>query len=261
MSDCRSEHSFSFYSSNLFFEFPEPSSFTMFLVVTLHDIALELVLLTVVFTLVAVFVALLFSSLWSSMTQEHSIEFLWTLVPTLILVVFSVPSPLTLYAIEDVFSSPFQVFLKAVQWDWEVSYKSDGLSQVHDDWDEFNLGYLPVSGVGSHLQDVSSCLFLPSGSCSLFRLWSDDVLHSFTVPSAGIKLDCIPGKSSEVSVTFLHRGLFSGHCAEICGANHSMIPVEVVSFPFRVFNHIYYGSLFKIWTLGVQVGLSSHRTL
>ena len=105
----------------------------MFLVISLHDLALELVLLTVVCTLVAVLVVLVFTSLWSSMVQEHSLEFLWTLVPTFILLVFSVPSLLTLYAVEDVSTNPFQVFLKAVQWDWELSYKSSNYKQVCDE--------------------------------------------------------------------------------------------------------------------------------
>ena len=64
----------------------------------------------------------------------------------------------------------------------------------------------------------------------LFHLSSEDVIHSFTVPSLGFKLDCIPGKMAEISVLTFKSGIFHGHCAEICGANHSMMPIELVSF-------------------------------
>ena len=78
--------------------------------------------------------------------------------------------------------------------------------------------------------ETYSCIFVESGVPVVFQLSSDDVVHSFTVPSLGFKLDCVPGKSAEVGVTVSGVGIFHGHCAEICGAGHSMMPVEVVSF-------------------------------
>lgn len=71
---------------------------------------------------------------------------------------------------------------------------------------------------------------LPVFDSVVFYISSEDVVHSFTVPSLGFKLDCIPGKSSEVVSSFLQCGIFHGHCAEICGSGHSSMPMEVFSF-------------------------------
>lgn len=86
------------------------------------------------------------------------------------------------------------------------------------------------TSLGCRLLETFNSICLPVFDPVVFHVSSDDVIHSFTVPSLGFKLDCIPGKSSEVFSSFFMCGIFHGHCAEICGAGHSSIPMEVFSF-------------------------------
>lgn len=100
---------------------------------------------------------------------------------------------------------------------------------------------------GFRILETQRRVSLGSGISTLFQLSSDDVVHSFTVPSLGFKMDCIPGKMTEVGVVVFSSGIFHGHCAEICGAGHSIMPIEVVRF--------YRGSLKKTLVLGTRDGV------
>lgn len=75
--------------------------------------------------------------------------------------------------------------------------------------------------------DTDSCLLVPSHLVLRFLITAADVLHSWTVPSWGLKADAVPGRLNQLS-TFLDRpGVFFGQCSEICGSNHSFIPIQV----------------------------------
>ena len=110
-----------------------------------------------------------------------------------------------------------------------MSFKTFFFSEVDSGSDEYSLTNVLFSS-DIHASDVLNSVFLPFGVPSVVELSSDDVIHSFTVPCLGFKIDCIPGKRSEVGVVLSSSGLFHGHCAEICGAGHSVMPIEIVGF-------------------------------
>lgn len=75
-------------------------------------------------------------------------------------------------------------------------------------------------------------LLVERGKVSVFCVSSEDVIHSFAVPSMGIKIDATPGKISEVFCDIFTSGVYYGQCSEICGVNHTYIPVTIVAYPF-----------------------------
>ena len=218
---------------------PEASSFRIILLVSVHDLVIEVLFFVICVVLVWLLITFSFSTLWSFKVSEHFVEFLWTVLPVFLLLVFAFPSLLTLFALEDIPFFSDVCFLKGLQWDWEVSFLSSfgtisGPALVTKlflgEFEDYTL-----LNVFSHCDSFRSletfnCVFLPLGFPVIFQLSSEDVVHSFTVPAFGIKLDCVPGKSVEVFSFFTSCGVFHGHCAEICGAGHSIIPVEVIIF-------------------------------
>jgi cytochrome c oxidase subunit 2 len=70
-------------------------------------------------------------------------------------------------------------------------------------------------------------MVVPSRIHIRFLVTSNDVLHSFAIPAAGIKIDAVPGRLNQVSAYFLYEGTFFGQCSELCGVNHGFMPIEV----------------------------------
>lgn len=88
-----------------------------------------------------------------------------------------------------------------------------------------------------HNLDVDNRLVLPTNSNILFLVTSADVLHSWTVPSLGLKVDSIPGRLNYLSTLVLNSGVYYGQCSEICGSNHRFIPIVVEFVPMESFLH------------------------
>lgn len=163
-------------------------------------------------------------------TDSHSLETIWTVLPILILLFIAFPSLYLLYLIEDVFKPSLTVKVVAHQWYWEYQYSSGWFNYSFDSYivhdSETPLFYT---------LDVDNRLVLPTITNILFLVTSSDVLHSWTVPSLGIKADATPGRLNYLSTKTLHRGIFFGQCSEICGSNHSFIPIVVEFVPMNSF--------------------------
>lgn len=79
-----------------------------------------------------------------------------------------------------------------------------------------------------HLLQLDQWLYLSLGNSYTFAITSGDVLHSFAIPTLGIKVDAVPGKDNTVVCSPIIPGLFFGNCSEICGVNHSVMPIGIV---------------------------------
>ena len=160
-------------------------------------------------------------------THNTTIEVIWTIIPSLILVLIAIPSFGLLYAMDDIIDP--EVTVKAIghQWYWSYEY-SDYVStagQISFDSymlpeDELSLGQL-------RLLEVDNSMVLPVGTYIRINITAADVLHSWTVPSLGVKIDAVPHRINS-GVIFLQRaGTFYGQCSEICGVNHGFMPIVV----------------------------------
>nr|ANZ03432.1 cytochrome c oxidase subunit II [Viana regina] len=155
------------------------------------------------------------------------LEGIWTLIPGIILVFLAFPSLHMLYLLDELYSGDLTIKIVGHQWYW--SYEYDDFGSL-----DFDSYMLPVSelGVGDYrLLEVDNRMVIPINSSVRLLITSADVIHSWTVPMLGVKIDAVPGRLNQLSLFSKLHGVFYGQCSEICGANHSFMPivVEVVS--------------------------------
>jgi cytochrome c oxidase subunit 2 len=157
--------------------------------------------------------------------------------PIFVLIFIAFPSIYLLYLLEE-FSFP-SVSVKVIghQWYWEYQYFDLGSSFSFD-------SYMLQDSNSFHNLDVDSRLVVPGHVDILFLVTSADVLHSWTVPTLGIKVDAIPGRLNYLSTCSLRSGVFYGQCREICGANHRFMPI-VIEFTSIEYFLSYISNLFN----------------
>ena len=168
-------------------------------------------------------------------TVKHNtfIEIVWTLVPCLILFFISIQSFSLLYSIDSQFipsygkCSETMIIIKVIgnQWFWTYEYPS---SFPNNTTYESRL-LLEYDLIPGHLRllEVDNRLKLPVNRIIIFHVTASDVLHSFCVPSLGIKIDACPGRLNRTMVKINRAGIFYGQCSEICGVQHGFMPIVI----------------------------------
>ena len=185
-----------------------------------HDL-----LLFTLFPILFGVLSLIFFSLFRSPSYRHLVdhqprEFIWTLLPTLALICLSLPSLSLLYLLDEVGFPCSTSKVQAHQWYWH--YENSDLQLSTTD------SYLSSSPY--RLLNTDTSLSVPVRLVLRFLVTSADVLHSWTVPSWGLKVDAVPGRLNQLSVFLDRPGIFYGQCSEICGSNHSFIPIKAEVF-------------------------------
>ena len=160
------------------------------------------------------------------------IELVWTISPALLLVAIAFPSFKLLYLTDEVFTPSMTVKAAGHQWYWSYEY-SDFLNEDGESI-EFDSYMVPESDLEDgqfRLLDVDNNVVVPVDTNIRFIVTGQDVIHSFAVPSLGIKVDGIPGRLNQVSTIVEREGLFYGQCSELCGVLHGFMPIciEAVS--------------------------------
>lgn len=165
--------------------------------------------------------------------REHAgIEVTWTLIPTLILLFIVFPSLSLLFATEDSAKEPYSTYqIKGHQWYWTFEYKDAPI--IDDEVKCFQQQSTMIATADlkegeDRLLKVDKPLYIPARVPVRFLMTSEDVIHSFAIPSAGIKLDCTPGRLTQMIISFKRSGVVFGQCSEICGVNHALMPIEVI---------------------------------
>ncbi len=162
-------------------------------------------------------------------THNTTIEVIWTLIPSFILILIAIPSFGLLYAMDDIIDP--EVTIKSVghQWYWSYEY-SDYVSTVGKiSFDSYMIPEAELTLGQLRLLEVDNSVVLPVGVYVRVNVTAADVLHSWAVPSLGIKIDAVPHRINS-GIIFLQRtGTFYGQCSEICGVNHGFMPIVVKS--------------------------------
>lgn len=155
------------------------------------------------------------------------IEFLWTILPAIILIFIAVPSFKLLYSLEsEEFINPLlTVKVTGNQWYW--NYELSDIEGLNINFDSYTKSLEDLNVGEFRLLDVDNRLFLPIHTPIRFLITSQDVIHSFFVPSLGVKLDAVPGRLNYFNLYLLRNGTWGGFCAEICGPNHSQMSIVV----------------------------------
>jgi cytochrome c oxidase subunit 2 len=161
----------------------------------------------------------------SRTTHNTLIEILWTAVPVLILVIVAVPSFKTLYYGDRTFDADMTIKVTANQWYWTYEYPDQDLS--------FDSYMIPKEEIDpktqTYLLSVDNPLVVPVGKKIQILVTSNDVLHSFFVPSAVVQIYGMIGRINETWMQIDKEGTVFGQCNQICGINHSAMPIAVTA--------------------------------
>jgi len=161
-------------------------------------------------------------------THGTTLEIIWTVTPSLILMVIAVPSFALLYAVDELKESSLTLKVVGHQWYW--SYEYSDYTDADGESIEFDAYMIPEEDLEAgqlRLLEVDNRVVLPVHTHIRVLLTSTDVIHCWGIPSLAMKLDAIPGRLNQVSLYINREGVFYGQCSEICGVNHGFMPIVV----------------------------------
>nr|YP_010227867.1 cytochrome c oxidase subunit II [Propsilocerus taihuensis]UDE16193.1 cytochrome c oxidase subunit II [Propsilocerus taihuensis] len=161
----------------------------------------------------------------------QTVEVIWTILPAIVLMFIALPSLRLLYLLDEINDPAISLKTVGHQWYWSYEY-SDFLNIEFDSY-MTPLNELAINGF--RLLDVDNRLILPMNNQIRILVSAADVLHSWTVPALGVKIDAMPGRLNQTNFLMNRPGLFFGQCSEICGANHSFMPIVIESVPTNFF--------------------------
>jgi len=154
------------------------------------------------------------------------IETIWTITPALILISIAYPSFKLLYLIDEVIDPALTIKVIGHQWYWSYEY-SDYVSGKALSFDSYMIPSSDLQSGDFRLLEVDNQLVVPAKTHVRLIITAADVLHCWTVPSLGVKVDAVPGRLNQTSFLTTRNGIFYGQCSEICGINHAFMPIVV----------------------------------
>nr|ANW84190.1 cytochrome c oxidase subunit II [Lophophanes dichrous] len=214
------------------FGFQDASSPIMEELIQFHDHAL-MVALAICSLVLYLLTLMLTGKLSSSTVDAQEIELVWTILPAMVLITLALPSLRILYMMDEI-NEP-DLTLKAIGHQWYWTYEYTDFKDLTFDSYMIPTADLPLGHF--RLLEVDHRVIVPTGSAVRVIVTADDVLHSWAVPSLGVKTDAIPGRLNQTSFIATRPGVYYGQCSEICGANHSFMPIVVESAPLANFEH------------------------
>nr|ANO46014.1 cytochrome oxidase subunit II [Leptothorax acervorum] len=165
--------------------------------------------------------------------QGHSIELIWTIMPMFILIFIAMPSLQILYLTDELHNNKLTIKTIGHQWYWSYEY-SDFMNM---EFDSFMIPENQLTMNEFRLLDVDNRCILPFKFPIRMLTTSMDVIHAWTIPALGIKMDSTPGRLNQTMLFMNRPGLFFGQCSEICGTNHSFMPIVIESTNFINFKN------------------------
>ena len=159
-----------------------------------------------------------------SKTSHHTlIEVAWTVVPIIILLFMALPSFRLLYNQLEIPESELTIKATGYQWYWGYEYPDNGGIS----FDAVMLGDDERKPDQPRLLAVDNEVVVPVGKIVRVQVTAADVIHSFALPSFGVKIDAVPGRLNETWFKAEHEGVFYGQCSELCGINHAFMPIAI----------------------------------
>lgn len=181
--------------------------------------------------------------IWNQWTHNTPIEIVWTTIPAFVLVAIAVPSFVLLYSMDAGASDPFSITIKVIghQWYWAYQFPESSIATTAltdltgnvtnvDSYMVLNEEFIK-NPTFPRLLEARPALWLPINRYIRFIVTSVDVIHSWAVPSLGVKIDAIPGRINQIFALIKRPGIFYGQCSEICGINHGFMPIKIVATP------------------------------
>jgi cytochrome c oxidase subunit II len=159
-----------------------------------------------------------------SKTAHHTLlEIIWTVVPLGIVASIAVPSFQTLYFANKIPEAEMTLKVVGYQWYWGYEYPD----HHHIAFDSYIIPDKEIKAGQLRLLEVDNRVVLPVDTVVRVLVTAGDVMHSWAIPSLGIKTDAVPGRVNETWLSIHKPGVYYGQCSELCGINHAFMPIAI----------------------------------
>nr|YP_009648081.1 cytochrome c oxidase subunit II [Parantica aglea]AIT69855.1 cytochrome c oxidase subunit II [Parantica aglea]QBZ78043.1 cytochrome c oxidase subunit II [Parantica aglea]QNH68962.1 cytochrome c oxidase subunit II [Parantica aglea aglea] len=211
------------------FNFQNSASPLMEQIIFFHDHTL--IILIMITILISYLMVNMFFNKYTNrfLIEEQMIEMIWTILPAFTLIFIALPSLRLLYLLDEI-NNPL-ITLKSIGHQWYWSYEYSDFSNI--EFDSYMIQ--PQNMQNFRLLDVDNRIILPMNNQIRILVTATDVIHSWTIPALGIKIDANPGRLNQMSFFINRPGIYFGQCSEICGANHSFMPIVIESISINNF--------------------------
>nr|ARB50145.1 cytochrome c oxidase subunit II [Perissonemia borneenis] len=166
-----------------------------------------------------------------SLLESQKVELIWTIIPAVTLIFIALPSLRILYLMDEI-NEPL-LTIKSIGHQWFWSYEYSDFKNI--EFDSYMKSNNELENNEFRLLDVDNRVILPMKTPIRLLITSTDVIHSWTIPSLGIKIDATPGRINQGMIYIKRPTLMYGQCSEICGANHSFMPIVLESTSMELF--------------------------
>lgn len=163
--------------------------------------------------------------------EGQTIELIWTILPAITLIFIALPSLRLLYLLDEL-NNPL-ITLKSIGHQWYWRYEYSDFKNI--EFDSYIIPSNELSPINFRLLDVDNRIILPINNQIRILVTATDVIHSWTIPSLGVKVDANPGRLNQTNFFINRPGIFYGQCSEICGANHRFIPIVIERISIKNF--------------------------
>lgn len=165
----------------------------------------------------------------NDVTHGTALEIIWTIIPSLILLLIAIPSFALLYAMDEVIEPALTLKAVGHQWYWSYEYSDflDLEGQNDIGFDSYMVSEDDLEVGAFRLLEVDNYIVLPVDVHVRVIVTAGDVLHSWAVPALGAKVDAVPGRLNQLSIYAKREGVYYGQCSELCGVNHGFMPIVV----------------------------------
>lgn len=229
-----SNNSFCDYANKLQISFQDPATPVMEGIIVLHhDLLFVLTIIGAFVTWILFRTAFLFehkrNPIPGKMSHGTTIEVIWTVTPSIILMILAVPSFALLYSMDEIIDPSVTLKVIGHQWFWSYEYSdySNENNEKSIAFDSYMITDEDLQQGQVRLLEVDNPVVLPVKTHVRVLVTSGDVLHSWAVPSLGVKIDACPGRLNQVSLFIKREGTFYGQCSELCGINHGFMPIMI----------------------------------
>nr|YP_448819.1 cytochrome c oxidase subunit II [Stigmochelys pardalis]AAY62434.1 cytochrome c oxidase subunit II [Stigmochelys pardalis] len=198
-----------------------------------HDHTLMIVFL--ISTLVLYIITLMMTTklTYTNTMNAQEVEMIWTILPAIVLITIALPSLRVLYLMDEISNPHLTIKAMGHQWYWTYEYTD----YENLEFDSYMTPTQDLMNGHFRLLEVDHRMVMPMESPIRMLISAEDVLHSWAVPSLGVKADAVPGRLNQSTFIITRPGVFYGQCSEICGANHSFMPIVVESVPLKYFEN------------------------
>nr|ALO76961.1 cytochrome c oxidase subunit 2 [Scraptia sp. SCR03] len=196
-----------------------------------HNHALLVLVIITILVMQIMFNLLTNNFIHRLLLEGQLIEIIWTILPAITLIFIALPSLRLIYLLDET-KNPL-ISIKTIGHQWYWSYEYSDFKNI--EFDSYMIPENLMKPFNFRLLDVDNRVTIPFKSQIRMLVTSSDVIHSWTIPSFGVKIDATPGRLNQISFLSNRTGLFYGQCSEICGANHSFMPIVIESISPKSF--------------------------